>query len=223
MLAAAHSLGMSVGAGNAQTVLNSTTFDGTEPTADTGGPGFANQGTLEIDTVNGWRWYTENSATNPITLGAGFSTWGTTIGEQEIRTNELQSADSRFSLEWGGSGVVDALVQDFSASAGQTVTIDLESWVSANRAGLMWAWADGSANFDSPTQIEPRGTEASPATTQLMFTPTQSTFKIGFFGNLGADTNARINSIVVTQVPEPSAVLLGLVALSGAVLIRRRN
>ena len=245
----------------ATVVLNETTFDGVPPTAGApngdpnawpnpaepmtdgraaGASGGQQAQWGDVDTVNGWTWYTEGAGVGQITIDAGTIGDGASVmKEQHLNINNPIATKNNAgppladvaNLEFGPNGTVSAIIQTFDAvdvgggNFGE-VTIDI-TMGRQDRSGKGLAWVNGLAtNFANFDFVIPNG--AAGQSYQTSFTPTQSVFQIGFFSGVGADTNASINSIKVSSeapeaIPEPSTFVLGVLGLLGLTAFGRRR
>lgn len=222
---------------NGATILNSTNFDGTEPTSDGNATGFED-GPTGFDTINGWTWATDwfapgggGSSTGDYTgtLFASLATVNTVpnrpFEDQQIRVGSgLELLPSgQFSFKWGHETNSDvALAQAFSLSSLLAVTVTYD--VTSTNAGTYIYVDDGSGAWTTRAHTVVAGTGNT-----YTFTPTSNDIRIAFVGNDGDDgtsgaslgSDTLFDSIQVSQVPEPSSALL--IGLGGLALTLRRR
>jgi hypothetical protein len=213
-LVVASSLAMAASV-NAATILNSSTFDGTEPETDGNVSGFYNPGGTTFDTVNGWTWGTVN-ATGSGGNGVFSGLTGSTIRDQGIRVGsslELETGNGGdFNFGWGGSNNIIALAQAFTVNPGDTVTVKYD--LTSSQGGMYLYVDQGNGTYISRDFAMANGSGLSDS-----FTATGTNIRIAVVGNDGGDSNAVLQDITVQSVPEPGAwvsllggcgVLLGL-------------
>lgn len=230
-IALATGFAIAVPLANGATILNSTNFDGTEPTSDGNATGFEG-GTTGFDTINGWTWATDwyapgggGTSTGDYTgtLFAGLTTVSAEpnrpFEDQQIRVGtsgtEILTNTEQFSFRWGAATNSDvALAQAFSLSSLLAVTVTYD--VTSTNAGTYIYLDDGSGAWTTRAHTVVAGTGNT-----YTFTPTSSDIRIAFVGNDGADSDTLFDSIQVSQVPEPSSALL--IGLGGLALTLRRR
>ena len=143
------------------------------------------------DTVDGWTWYTEDSATNTITVplnGGGTAT----VGEQVIRSanngeyDTSNSPDNYISIAWGTSSRT-ALRRTFTGVSAGTANVDWQD----NTLGGFYAYYSQNGDTSYTALID--GAD---------FTAVAGDLEILFVGNDGADSSSAgdegIQSITVS-------------------------
>jgi hypothetical protein len=195
-------------------ILNTTTFDGTEPTSDGNATGAEDPGgAAGYDTINGWTWGTDwfspgggsSSGDYTGTLFAGLVTVDPVpdrpFEDQLIRVGDgLELLPTgEFSCNWGGLTLSDsALAQAFSLSGLGDVKVTYKANVSAFGAYIYVDKGSGSWTTQAHSVLAGVNT--------FMFTPTGTHIRIAFVnrdGQGGATDNLKLDSIQVSQVVTP--------------------
>lgn len=198
----------------AATILNSTTFDGSESTTDGNLATYSNVSGLGFDTVNGWTWGTNLTGLPGGPANGGVLAGLNTVRDQEIRSFELQTGVGAFDFGFGNTGIQGALAQGFTVNLGEiiTVTYDMVSSV-----GGMYLYVDnGSGNYGFQDHAMANGTGNT-----YSFTATGTAIRIAVFSNDGVDSDAVLQAVSVESIPESS--VFGLGGLGGLLLLRRRR
>ena len=205
-------LGLTLSAGGAVITVTTDFESATSVRTDGRDSGFADQGTAEFDTTDGWTWYTEASTTNDnLTIPFGSGT--KTIGEQEVRVAgglELETND--FFFGWGPSNHANAL-------RSQTFTD-----VGAGTANVNWvAVQDGKQNNIKVYYSQDSGTNWTAVTKGADFTASAGALEVVIVGNDGVDSNTKVDTVTIsyTQIPEPAT--MGFLAFGGLLGLRRRR
>lgn len=205
---------------HAATVLNTTTFDGTEPTSDGNLTGFADIGTNEFDAVNGWIWATDFTGVSGGPANGGILSGLGTIKDQEIRVGGglelVTGSGGSFDFGFGNSAHQLALAQGFTVNLGETVTVTYDMAVTGFGGGMYLYVDNGSGTYGFRDHTMTTGTGNT-----FSFVATGTDIRIAVRGNDGADSNASLQFIKVESVPEPG--VFGLIGLGGLAFMRRRR